>query len=178
MSSISKAKKIEELNKKLFSADETIALAAIADVRENGTLELVSPLISLFATSESAEIKKEAAELLSTLKISGTEKILTEALANPSFRHIRKDVLQFIWSSGIEPVDEVANISRIAVEGSFEEALECVTLLESMESAIPEAVLLESITMVKQYLGQPSADDKKALITEYLRVLENMIVED
>lgn len=178
MGTVSKAKKTEELKKKLFSPDETAALAAIAEAREVGTLDLVAPLISLYASSDSDEIRKEVGEILGTIKVSGADEVFMEALANPVFSSYRKDIIQFIWSSGIQPVDEIANISRIAIDGSFEEALECITLLDSIETAIPEAVLLESITIVKQHLGQPSADDKKALMTEYLRALENMIVED
>jgi len=178
MSSSSKAKKAEELKKKLFSPDELVVRAAIAEAGETGTVDIVAPLISLYTTSANDEIRKEVGEILGTIKVSGAEEIFIEALVNPAFSAHRKDIIQFIWSSGFQPVNELANITRIAIDGSFEEALECITLLDSIETAIPEAVLLEGITMVKQHLGQSSAEDKKALMTEYLRALENMIVED
>jgi len=178
MSSSSKAKKTEELKKKLFSPDETVVQAAITEARETGTIDIVAPLISLYTTTASEEIRKEVGEILGTIKMSGADEVFIEALTNPAFSSYRKDIIQFIWSSGIQPVNELANITRIAIDGSFEEALECITLLDSIETAIQEAVLLESITMVKQHLGHPGVDDKKALMTEYLRALENMIVED
>jgi len=115
---------------------------------------------------------------LGSLKISAAEPILIDALAKPNHKNIRKDIIQFIWSSGMQPVGYISKFTTIAIEGSFEDALECITLLDSIETAIPEEVLLESITMIKQHLGQSKPNDKTALLGQYLVALENQRIED
>lgn len=178
MSTSPKAKKLEELTKNLFNPDESIALKALETINEIGSAEIVPSLISLYASSTNPDVRREAGNLLSTLKISGAEQHLTAALKNPSFRHIRKDIIGFIWSSGIQPVDDLDIFTSIAIEGSFEEALECITLLDSLETAVPEAVLLESIAQLKQYLGKNEKNEKRALLVEYLMALENLRIEE
>ncbi len=178
MSSTAKGKKIDELKIKLLSSDEVVALEALAQVREIGTEQVIEPLLRLFAASDSNEIRKNVSEILGSLKITAAEPILIDSLSHNDFSSIRKDIIEFIWSSGMQPVNHISKFTLMAINGTFEEALECITLLDSLETAIPEEILLESITMIKQHLGQSKEDDKTALLRQYLLALENQRVED
>ncbi len=178
MSSTAKGKKYEELKAKLSSNDEAIALEALTQIREIGNEQFIEPLITLFATTDSHEIRKNASEILGSLKITAAEPILIDALSNSAFSSIRKNIIEFIWSSGMQPVTHISKFTSIAINGSFEEALECTTLLDSLETALPEEVLLDSITMIKQHLSQSKEDDKTALLRQYLLALENQRIED
>lgn len=172
------SKKTEELKGKLLSQDEKIVAAALVEAEENGTVAIVPTLIAIYATTHNKSTKETVARLLSELKVSGTESHFIEALSNPELKHIHKDIIGFIWNSNIQPVKEIAFFSNIAIKGSFEEALECITLIDSITTPIPEEVLLESITLVKQHLAGTSKDDKTALLAQYLLALENMRIED
>lgn len=178
MSSSSKTKKNEALRDQLVSEEEVHVLKAMEEIEQKGTVAMIEPLINLYGSTRFDSVKSKASELLSTLKISGAEQPMIAALSNSANRNIRKDILGFIWSSGIQPVNDIALISQIAIDGSFEEALECITLLDSLETAIPEAVLLESIMLVKQHLGNTQKNDKTPLMAQYLMALENMRVEE
>jgi hypothetical protein len=114
------------------------------------------------------------AELLATLKVSGIEYYFLQALENKAFAHVRKDLIGFMWSTGLQPVEAVALISQLAAEGDYPLVLECLTLLENIEDAIPEDQLLESIAIVHTRLNEMEQGDLRRLLAEYLIVLNRL----
>lgn len=164
----------EGIKQDLFSNDEARILKAINCCKERGSAILVEPLIAFYASTDSEPLKAEVAEMLSTLKVSKVENYFIDALDSPAKRHIRKDILSFMWNSGIQPVNQLAVITKVALNGTFEEAFESLTLLESFETAIPEEALLESITLIRQYNDPGVQKEKATVIAEYLKTLEEM----
>jgi hypothetical protein len=178
MSKAGKASKSEELKGQLVSEEESAVLAALDEIAQSGTAQMIEPLIQLYSTTRYESIKKQTAELLNTLKISGTQAPMLAALANPANKSIRKDIIGFIWNSGMQPVDELTQFTKIAIEGTYEEALECLTLLDSIMDPVQEEVLMESIVLVKQHLNGASKSDKTTLLVQYLGALEGLRIED
>ncbi len=178
MSSTGKSKKSDALRTKLFSNDESTLLSALQELSSTGTAVHIEPLIVLYSSTPFDSVKKQAGELLSTLKVSGAEEPFIAALSNPALLSIRKDLLGFLWSSGVQPVNSLVTISTIAIEGTFEEALECITVIDSLETPVAEEILLECITQVKQHLSQSKPSDKSALMIQYLQALENLRMAD
>ncbi|MCC6599952.1 MAG: hypothetical protein IT223_04675 [Crocinitomicaceae bacterium] len=166
---------IEEIVRDLFSENDTVVFKALNRCREHGNVSLVEPLIFLFARTESELVKKEVADILGTLKISNTEETFKKALSSEILRPVRKNILSFMWNSGVQPLEFMGLISAIAVEGSLEETIECLTLLDTIDEGIPEEQLLDSIATVREYIGDTGEKDQKyALLVEYLSVLESM----
>jgi hypothetical protein len=110
--------------------------------------------------------------MLSELKVSKVESAFVNALTNHKMKHIQKDILAFMWSSGVQAVNSVGTITKVAIDGDYEVALEALTFIESMDDDIPEEMILESTTDLKQYLGQAPKADKTTLLQELLRVIE------
>jgi len=171
-------KKIEAIKADLFSQNDATVKKALLKCEEEGNASLVEPLIVLFGTTTNEDVKKSIAEMLSSLKVSNVEDHFLKALADPELNHIRKDLLFFMWSSGLQPVNGMPVVTQVAVNGSYDETLESLTLLESLDGEIPEEGLLESIAIVKQYLGQSKPDDRNKLLLEYLNTLEHKRAED
>lgn len=165
---------VEEIRRDLFSEDDSVVMKALHKCREQGDVSLVEPLILVFANNKNEEIKAEVADMLETLKISNTEEIFQRALMNPQLATIRKNVLSFMWNSGVQPSEYISLISTIATEGSLQETLECLTLLDSLDGGISEEQLLDSIATVREYLGENKQNEKTGLLTEYLSILEAM----
>jgi hypothetical protein len=109
--------------------------------------------------------------MLGTLKISNVENYFLQALSNAEWKHIRKDIVGFMWSIGLQPVDAVSQISDLAASGDYALTLECLTLLESIEDPIPEEQLLESIAVVHKATSESVDSDYKRLLNEYMNVL-------
>ncbi len=163
-----------EIRSDLFSSDEAIVLRAIHRCRDEGNATLVEPLIAFYASDGNVDMKKEVGEMLSTLKVSNVEQYFLDALKNPDMKHIRRDIIMFMWSSDLRPVENLSQITSIALEGNLEETLECLTLLESLEMPVPEEIILENITLIKQNNNSNASPAVKNLIHTYLGVLENM----
>jgi hypothetical protein len=171
-----KYKSADELLRDLFSAEPGVVQAAIDKCREKGNATFVAPLIAYYASAESSGMRDQVGEMLSTLKVTGVENTFMDALNNPAWKHIRKDLLSFMWNSAVQPVERLTEITRIALEGSYEETLEALTLLESLESTVPEEVILECITLFRQRSG--NGKEKDALLREYNLILEEMRVNN
>jgi hypothetical protein len=76
-----------------------------------------------------------------------------------------------MWSTGLQPVDAVSQISDLAASGDYALTFECLTLLESLEDPIPEEQLLESIAVIHKAISDASNNDFKTLLKEYMNVL-------
>jgi hypothetical protein len=165
-------KQIEEIKRDLFSGDDATVLKALLKTREMGNAALVEPLLSLYLTSGSSVIREEAADMLNTLKVSGTEEVFANALLQPQWSGRRGEIVAFMWNSGVQPVEYFDVIARTAVEGSFSDALECLTLLENLEEEIPEEQLLESQAIVQQHLNESPENEKTPLLQTFSRLLQ------
>jgi hypothetical protein len=103
--------------------------------------------------------------------VSNVDAYFLQALSNPSWKHIRKDIVGFMWNTGLQPVDAISYISELAVAGDYALTLECLTLLESIEDPIPEEQLLESIAIVHRAVSESTDAEFKRLLNEYMGVL-------
>lgn len=174
MSKSTQNKIIERLTLDLLSPDETVVLKALEQCRQEGTAGLIEPLIGLYASTSFTEVKGEVADMLQSLKIGNAEEPFMQALKNPAYRYVRKDLLSFMWNSALEPTGWLADITKIALEGDLQEVLECVTLIESMEDLFPEEQVLESIQLVREFLNGAPLSDKSKMLAVYLHRLEHL----
>jgi len=132
---------------------------------------LVEPLLAFYASNAPDSLRMRVATLLGSLKVSNVEAYFLQALSNNQWKHIRKDIVGFMWNTGLQPVDAVSQISELAASGDYALTLECLTLLESIEDPIPEEQLLESIAIVHKATSESVDGDFKKLLNEYMNVL-------
>jgi hypothetical protein len=169
--STAQQKKLEAIRNDLFSGDDTLVAKAISRCEEEGSAPLVEPLLAFYASKAPEALRMRVADMLGSLKVSNVEPYFLQALANSQWKHIRKDVVGFMWNTGLQPVDAVSLISELAASGDYALTLECLTLLESIEDPIPEEQLLEGIAIVHKSISETSDSDFKKLLTEYMNVL-------
>lgn len=178
MNNTTKSKITEEIKKDLFSGDDTTVMKAIHRCQEEGSSQLVEPLIAVFCTTKNLIIKSEIGEMLASLKVSGVDDIFIDALKNPAYSASKREILSFIWSSGLQPVSDVAFIVELAIDGTYEEAIECLTIIESMDDAIPESELLEGSSLARAFISSNKEDQKVGLIADLLVALESRTEQD
>lgn len=169
--STAQQRKFESIRNDLFSGDDTLSAKAISRCEEEGTAPLVEPLLAFYASNAPQQLRLRVAAMLGSLKVSNVEDYFLRALANPEWKHIRKDIVGFMWNTGLQPIDAVCRISELASSGDYALTVECLTLLESIEDPIPEEQLLESIAIVHKAVSETPEGDFKKLLNEYLNVL-------
>lgn len=178
MKSQSKNKITDEIRRDLFSPDEAVVQSALNRCREEGSAALVEPLIAFYASGPSPDLKEQVADMLGTLKVSQVEPYFISALRNNEMKEIWQDLVSFMWNSGLQPVNDLAVITTLALKGNYMLTLECLTLLESLDAEVPEEVILECITLMKTKSTSAVPDDVRKLLTAYLTLLEEMRIQN
>lgn len=136
----------------LRSDNERKVLGALEATADHGNENMVLPLLELFRDSKSPTVRERAHSLLSSLKISGAEEVLIEALDGNDFFAQRADILFFLWHSGFQPSDSVDVIVRVSLAGDYMTAVEGLTLLESLSHQPDEESLYQALIEVRNYL--------------------------
>ena len=171
-------RKLDEIRTDLFSNEDALVAKAISRCEEEGSAPLVQPLIAFYASQAPEALRQRVGALLGSLKVSNIEEYFVAALANADFSHVHKDLIGFMWSTGLQPVSAVAFITKLAAAGDYFLTLECLTLLESIEDTISEDQLLESIEMMHATLNSMENADHRRLMAEYLVVLNRLRAQE
>jgi HEAT repeat protein len=169
--STAQQRRLEAIRNDLFSGDDTRVAKAISSCEVDGSPAMVEPLLAFYASNAPESLRSRVASMLGALKVSNVEIYFLQALSKAEWMHIRKDIIGFMWSTGLQPVDAVSQISELAALGDYALTLECLTLLESIEDPIPEEQLLESIAVVHKAISESAEGDFKKLLNEYMNVL-------
>lgn len=148
---------IEEINHK----DESVVLDALKKIRSIGHPDLIEPLLEKWIKS-SGEVETQLTDLLYSLKDTKSVAPLISALQNKKFTHHRDKIVSIFWNAGLEPKDDLSVFVKIAIDGNFMEALECLTLIENLEPPFSEEQLMDSLLLLKEYFASnPNEDDQK-----------------
>ena len=165
------------MKRDFFSSDERVVMAALSTCQDIGDHTAILPLLSLYADTSSPLVREKVADMLSNLKVSQTEEHFMDALADPEFAEIRKDILGFMWNSGLQPVEQLSRLVQIATESGYEEVVECLSLVESMEGPFPEDEVEQSGYLLRDWISQNRDDSRLALMAEFLKVVESLPVD-
>ncbi len=154
---------IEDLNSK----DEDTVLAAISRCKSLGDAEMIPQLLDIYIAADSeSPVGIEMQEMLYTMKDKRVIEPLVEALDEKRFIPHRAKIIPILWNAGFEPKDHLSTFVRIALEGNFMEALECLTLIENLEDPLPEEELMDALIQLKDYFSDKNheQEDKYDLI--------------
>ena len=105
--------------------------------------------------------------MLSTLKLSAAEDIFLDALEQDDLKHVRADLLWFLWSCGFTCEGRLAHVVEAACEGDFRQAMEGTTLLEQVETVTHEKDVLEAQVIASEALQ----DDGNAGIRPFVEAM-------
>jgi hypothetical protein len=156
--------KLREVEKDLFASQDVLVMSALKKVKDIGDTSMIVPLLTVYKENESKEVRNEISTMLSTIKVTGADLELGKALKNPEFKEIRGSIMNFMWNAGVNPIDHIDTIAQIAVEGSFMDAVESLTVIENMEGPFPEEELMEALVTVKEFMVANPDDEKIELI--------------
>lgn len=169
-----------QLEEELLHKDQEIVLEAIRKIRSVGHPYLIPALVNKWMNS-SGEVEIQLNDLLYSLKDESVIAPLLQLLKDEKIAANRVKLISIFWNCAFEPKDHLSLFVKIATEGTFFEAFECLTLIETMESPFPEEETLESLILLKKYFAEhrEEEDENYSLvrtIATYLSV--NDEVED
>lgn len=149
--------------KDLFSADDEVVLSAIQQLSETGDHRLIHPLLEVMLNG-SERVNAAVEQVLFQLKDTKAMDELVEALDNPKYEPIRVTILASFWNTGQWPTEHLTKLCEIAVNGTFEEAFEVLTVVEHMEGTMEPAELELALEPVREFLMREEGHANYAII--------------
>jgi len=149
--------------KNLFSPDDAVVMAAVRELKESGDHSIIHPLLEVML-SGSESVNAEVEQVLFQLKDTKAMDQLVQALDNPKYEPLRATIIASFWNSGQWPADHVTKLCEIAVNGTYEEAFEVLTVVEHMEDDLQPAEAEEALEPVREYLMLKEGHENYAII--------------
>lgn len=171
MTETKKQQKINTILSKLNSGDTKIVSKAIKSFESNGDSSVIRPLAERLLSDISEINTKEILELFSSLKDSDARSEIMQIIDEKQFISIRQLMLSTIWNTKIDFSGYVDEFVDIAINGSFLEAIDCLTIIENLEGPFMEEDLLECESHLKNYMtSNPEKDDQRAFILSEIAI--------
>jgi hypothetical protein len=167
-----------ELRIQLMSADESIAMNAIEQLKANGKANAIAPLLEALAGSEYEPVKKEARDMLSAMRVKNAEEELVQALFDERFKSIQVNVLQFLWSNGFSAAGQLHVLVEVAVKNGLQGMLELLSILEVEEGVYSEEEQLGAMSFLRSTPQENLSREEKIIFNDILRSIDTLIINE
>lgn len=135
---MNKSKINPEIKNKLFSSDTNKVLEAINSLKEIGNSDYLPILFELLQAEPEQAVEKEILKLLGTIKDKETVPAFIDALKNPKFSKIKKELLTTCWQNGLDFSPYMDLLVDIIINDEWATAFEAFTTIENLEHFPPE----------------------------------------
>ena len=168
--------RFKELSKALLTNDPGELRLTLKEIEKEDNVRLIKPLIELGKRNRHINVQLEISQLLFDLKLTKGHSVILDELKNMGPNPFRTVLIATVWNANIDALDHLDLFVKIAIEGSFEEAIECLTVIEETEGVIVEEQVLESLLMLKEYLQNDDNNslDKTPVIKDILTKVEEI----
>ncbi len=167
-----------ELRIQLMSSDESIALAAIEQLKSNGKSSAIAPLLEALASSEYDSVKKEAREMLSAMRVKNAEEELVQALFEEKYKNIQIEILLFLWSNGFSAAGQLHMLVEVAIKNGLQGMLELLSILEVEEGVYSEEEQLGAMSFLRSTSQDNFTREEKILFNDILRAIDTLIINE
>lgn len=160
----------KELIKGLESTDPKTILKTLGKVENEGNEAMIIPLIEVGIKRGEIEIRDYVQKILFNLKISSAHSIILNELDSMEANPFRKELIAAVWNAEIDAMDHLDTFVRIAIEGSFYESIECLTVIEESNGELIEEKILDSLLLLNSYMNDAANenDEKRPIIKSIL----------
>lgn len=161
---------ITKLRKSLFSGNDEVVQQALTEIRNNGTPQVVELLLDLHVVTSNKVIKNNISQLLADLKDTNTITIIANAISNPKYTKIKKELLSICWQNGMDFSPYALTFAQILCNETLETAFEAYTVLDELRPKLSAEIRKQlSDLFIDNLTKQPQ--EKKDLI---ILLLENL----
>ena len=142
--------KITSLLEDLKSDDVKIVKTAIEGLEIIGEPTIIETVIKELEPSTPSEKNTVILEFLFCIKNPMAKKSIMDIITAPENIDRRQLILSSIWNSTLDYSEYLDTFVKIAIEGSFMETLECLTIIENMEGPFSEKNVMESHVLLSE----------------------------
>lgn len=166
---MAKQKLDQEIQKKLFSANQEQTLSALNTLKKEGNKLYLPMLFDLLLSNPEVEVKKEIVKILGTIKVIDTVPVFADALEQEKYKPIRKTVLTACWQNGLDFKNHMPLLINVILEEDWQTGFEAFTIIENMENLPEKEILDESIQIIERALKK--TDEKKSYFLQEILMI-------
>jgi hypothetical protein len=159
-------------SKDLASNNPAVVLDALARIRDSGNRAHLPVLFDMLNTGTSDEIRKEILSILGSIKIRHSAGIFADAIANPEYLRIRKDLLSVCWQNDLDFSPYFPMLIQVIIDADWESAFEAFTIIENSEYFPSQETCNEEIIKIKSIVDQMD-ESKKYFLNAIIRIFQN-----
>lgn len=164
-------KVIEGILADFESEDDAIILDALKRVKSKGNASVIKPMVAVYSTSESDEVRGEIRSLLAQIKVKNALIEMVESLAEGD-DDVNEMLLFSIWNANLNASEYLAEIVDASCRGDYMVALEGLTVIENMDGPFSEEVLTDARLVLNEYFNNEE-DEKVDLMKSILGIINN-----
>lgn len=167
--------KFKQILSDLKSGSDAKITSVIKVIQADGKPEMLPMLVEILHSNPSDLVKESILELFRSLKDSDAIPFMIEIINEDNNLSIRQNLLSTIWNTKLDYAPFIADFVGIATEGTFMEALECLTILENLDGPFEERHILEAQLFLSEYHDNKLTQDpqKAELISEIALLLKD-----
>lgn len=155
----------------LRSGNRITILDALKEIRTESSISILPDLFDLLVDQEDDEIIRGISSLLNDLKTQEAAGVLAEAIGNPEYQSITTLLGAACWQNGLSYGKFADTFAKVAIDGSFETAIEAFTVLEEAVGDLDQDERNRLSKMIKHGLREAD-EQKKLLLRELVKVIE------
>lgn len=166
---------IEQLRADLESTKDQTVLVAIVTARAKGDKTILHHIVKLL-NHNNDEISESAKNMLYDLKDHNSIDTILEQYAESKDKKIQNILLQSLWQSNIQPINHLAKIVNIGINGSLEDCIEVFSIVTNMiDVKIPDSEAMESIFQINAEIEKIKDVPKKQLLLDIVTFLNEQM---
>lgn len=155
----------------LRSKDEEKMNKALDELQIHGNEQVISVLAEIYPET-SHTFKHRIIDFLADVRKETFADAIIENIKNTTNEQTRTAFLSVIWSSRLDFSDYLNVFVDFAIHGQLDQAIECYTIVTTMEGPFSESILLEAKMNLKEHFSQFSKDEHRlTLLTEMMEKL-------
>lgn len=169
-------KNTKSIEESFLSNDKKKILKTLKAVEQSNNPALMVHLIKLGQNNADPEIQMKIRSLLFNQKLTKSQALMLDELKAMPAHPFRATLLAAIWNASIPILDRLEMIVAIAINGSLEEAIECLTIIEEAEGAIDEVQIMDSLILLNNYKNDETRkkEAKNPIIEEIFEKIQHL----
>lgn len=170
---MSENKKVKELITDLFSTNPNTVMGALNGIRTAGDITVIEPMLTLYCTTTSDEVKDEIADILMQVKVKNAINPIMTFMNNARAEGFKAEILSFVWEAGLAANRHLTQLVKLALEEGYDVGIECLTIIENETNPFPQQEIKDCVILLKKDFEED--EEKHELIKSMQHVLKALI---
>ena len=159
-----KAEQFKIWIKQLSDESETTFKKALDALSESGDITVMEPMAQVMFVLTDRLRKHLIAEFFANIEQPEAKTELLRIVQTLENKEQQTELLNAVWNSRMDFSEFLVEVVELAIDGSFEVAMECHTIIENMDGPFEESDVLESQLLLSSYEKHPTRSKEKDLL--------------